>query len=303
MKKFTLIALVLFFTHFLSAQVGVGTTTPNVNAQLDVVSATKGLLLPRLNQTQADALATTLLAATEPAGMLIENTTIPCIQRWSGTSFQCLAIVTGGAVGNGGAVKLNLAISDPPAANLATDPGYINLAAVGGQDRWYSLNVATPPATSFTLSPPPVTSWPENEASPVLTSIWKDNAFTVAANPVAGGSIGGTADAFVENGVLGQVHFWRINIRNNSGSSSQEIVNVRLRNAAPGSTFQTSAVTLFSPAAGSDLQTVILVTIADSASLPPPFGTGNGYVLEFRSGSGSQQIWVDSITRISAFAD
>ena len=41
-----------------TGSVGIGTTTPNVNALLDVVSTSKGLLIPRMTKVQRDAIAT-----------------------------------------------------------------------------------------------------------------------------------------------------------------------------------------------------------------------------------------------------
>ncbi len=50
--------------------VGIGTTTPNASAQLDIASTTKGLLIPRMTTTERTAITT---AAT---GLLVfDNTT------------------------------------------------------------------------------------------------------------------------------------------------------------------------------------------------------------------------------------
>lgn len=50
MKKIIFIAI-LFVTTICCAQVGIGTITPSPNAVLDLTSASKGLLLPRVNDT------------------------------------------------------------------------------------------------------------------------------------------------------------------------------------------------------------------------------------------------------------
>ena len=56
MKQFfTLLAAVLF-TATTFAQVGIGTTTPNASAALDITSTSKGLLLPRMTAAQRDAI-------------------------------------------------------------------------------------------------------------------------------------------------------------------------------------------------------------------------------------------------------
>ena len=50
MKKL-LFSIVFFSAFSINAQVGIGTTTPNANAVLDLTSTSKGLLLPRVNDT------------------------------------------------------------------------------------------------------------------------------------------------------------------------------------------------------------------------------------------------------------
>lgn len=55
MKKIIL-SLVLAFCFSSFGQVGIGTTNPAASAALDIESTTKGLLIPRLTQTQRDAI-------------------------------------------------------------------------------------------------------------------------------------------------------------------------------------------------------------------------------------------------------
>ena len=67
MKKITTIALMLF-TAFSYAQVGVNTNTPDASSALEIESTTGGILIPRLTQTQRDAI-------TAPAtGLMIYQT-------------------------------------------------------------------------------------------------------------------------------------------------------------------------------------------------------------------------------------
>jgi hypothetical protein len=57
MKQFfTLLAAVLL-TASTYAQVGIGTTTPDASSALDITSTTKGLLIPRMTETQRDAIS------------------------------------------------------------------------------------------------------------------------------------------------------------------------------------------------------------------------------------------------------
>lgn len=74
-----LAAFALLTAGVAQAQVGVGTTTPDPSAVLDVSSTTKGLLLPRLTTAERDAI-------TSPAtGLMIYNTTINQTQSNTGT--------------------------------------------------------------------------------------------------------------------------------------------------------------------------------------------------------------------------
>lgn len=87
-----LAVLALLTVGFANAQVGVGTTTPDGSAVLDVSSTTKGLLLPRLDGTQRDAIS---LPAT---GLMIYNTSSNAVQFNSGTPASPIWTNAGGAV-------------------------------------------------------------------------------------------------------------------------------------------------------------------------------------------------------------
>jgi len=66
------------------AQVGIGTTTPNASAMLDIVSTDAGILIPRMDQTQRDAV--TVNAAT--TGLLIYQTNnTPGFYYYNGTAW------------------------------------------------------------------------------------------------------------------------------------------------------------------------------------------------------------------------
>ena len=53
----TLTVLAIAFSNSVFSQVGIGTTTPNASAELDVTSTNKGLLPPRMTATQRDAIS------------------------------------------------------------------------------------------------------------------------------------------------------------------------------------------------------------------------------------------------------
>ena len=67
MKKITLIVLMLF-TALNYAQVGINTNNPDASSALEIESTTGGILIPRLTETQRDAI-------TSPAtGLMIFQT-------------------------------------------------------------------------------------------------------------------------------------------------------------------------------------------------------------------------------------
>jgi hypothetical protein len=77
--------LLLAVPRFAQAQtgsVGIGTTSPNASAALDIMSTSKGLLPPRMTQAQRNAIAS-------PAtGLTIYNTTTNKLNTWNGTSWD-----------------------------------------------------------------------------------------------------------------------------------------------------------------------------------------------------------------------
>ena len=50
--------------------VGIGTSTPNVSAQVEISSTTRGFLPPRMTTTQKNAIAS------PPAGLVVYDTTL-----------------------------------------------------------------------------------------------------------------------------------------------------------------------------------------------------------------------------------
>ena len=68
MKNAVGLILVLFFSEFLNAQVGIGTTNPDGSSILDISSDAKGVLMPRVTTSQRDAIV-------NPAyGLILFNT-------------------------------------------------------------------------------------------------------------------------------------------------------------------------------------------------------------------------------------
>lgn len=86
-----------------TGSVGIGTTTPYSGAALDIVSATKGLLVPRLTNAQRTTLQATF--GTTPAerllanGLMIYNTSTLRFNYWNGTQWNDVGVGTSGLDG------------------------------------------------------------------------------------------------------------------------------------------------------------------------------------------------------------
>jgi microcystin-dependent protein len=73
--------LLLYFTP-VAGQVGIGTSTVDPNAMLDIVSSTKGVLVPRLSTAQQATLAATL--SSSQTGMIVTDATTGRLLGWNG---------------------------------------------------------------------------------------------------------------------------------------------------------------------------------------------------------------------------
>jgi hypothetical protein len=82
--------IVLFFSFTITtfAQVGIGTTAPNASSELDIVSTTRGVLIPRMTQAQRVAIATPatgLLVYQIAASPVVITDTAPGFYYFNGT--------------------------------------------------------------------------------------------------------------------------------------------------------------------------------------------------------------------------
>ncbi len=83
MKRFTIIIFTIISANFLHAQsVGIGTTTPNNSAVLDVSSTSKGLLIPRMSTSQRT------LIGSPVAGLMVYDTDFKEYYHHDGTTWK-----------------------------------------------------------------------------------------------------------------------------------------------------------------------------------------------------------------------
>jgi microcystin-dependent protein len=90
-RIYTYAVLLLVFllnsnSSYCQQSIGIGTTTPDPKAVLDISSTQKGVLLPRLNAAQLATLKGILTPA--EAGMIVTDASTGKIAYWGGTDFQ-----------------------------------------------------------------------------------------------------------------------------------------------------------------------------------------------------------------------
>ena len=84
-----IITTLIFFAVTFSAvaqSVGIGTASPSPSAQLDVASTTKGMLIPRMSQSQRN-----LIPSPEPGLMIYQNDNTPGIYTFNGTAWVAVS--------------------------------------------------------------------------------------------------------------------------------------------------------------------------------------------------------------------
>ncbi len=84
MRKVLPVLFSLFAFSATAQNVGVGTTTPQASAILDVTSTDKGFLPPRMTTAQRNAIANKV------AGLLIYNTNTSCVEMYNGSNWISL---------------------------------------------------------------------------------------------------------------------------------------------------------------------------------------------------------------------
>jgi len=89
-KLVLVLALFTFINTF--SQLGIGTTTPNASAQLDIVSTTKGLLIPRMTELQRTSIPSPV------AGLMVyQNNNTTGFYYYNGSAWTHLADTAGSA--------------------------------------------------------------------------------------------------------------------------------------------------------------------------------------------------------------
>ncbi len=141
MKRFVLILVFLTYFSTLKAQTGIGTTTPNASAKLEVAATDKGFLLPRMTAAQRGLISLPanglLVYQTDGVVGFYVNTGIPATPVWTRVNMDWTRTgndlsYTGGNVSTTGNLtggNVSSSTISGFAANVATISAAYNLTA------------------------------------------------------------------------------------------------------------------------------------------------------------------------------
>jgi hypothetical protein len=227
MKKIFFLLNVLLIASFVEAQTGIGTTTPNASAKLDVFSTTKGFLPPRMTNAQRTAISSPaeglmvyqtdgtsgLYYYNGSAWIYIINSTTNVVSVVNGGTGTTTSTGTGSVVLNTSPTLITPALGTPSSATLTNASGLPIASGVSGLGTGVASFLATPTSsnlasaisdetgsgalvfgTSPTLTTP--TLGVASGSSLALTGTTVSNSTTTGALTVAGGvGIGGALNA------------------------------------------------------------------------------------------------------------
>jgi hypothetical protein len=134
MKKILFIVSILFVGSFVKAQTGIGTTTPNASAKLEVASSTQGFLPPRVALTATNVFSPIVGTSSAATGLLVYNTAsagtapnnvVPGYYYWNGTIW--VQISNGLIIDNSKSAGFSLAATDNNKVFLITSASNITV--------------------------------------------------------------------------------------------------------------------------------------------------------------------------------
>ncbi len=148
MKKLFITLLISVYTLISFAQnnVGIGTTTPDSHAALDIVSSDKGILIPRLTTTQR----TSMTLNTSQTGLLVFDSTLQQFWFWDGT--QWVQIGAGSSTGCNTLEEAYNCGGNGAGRTIATDYGAVEFTLSNTTNGTVGLQANTTTGTSSTPS-------------------------------------------------------------------------------------------------------------------------------------------------------
>jgi hypothetical protein len=147
MKK-VLLFFLLFVSQAAFAQTGIGTTTPNTSAKLDVSATDRGFLPPRVALTAANAFTPITGTSSAAAGLLVYNTAtagtapnnvIPGYYYWNGSIW--IQISGGLIIDNSKSASFTLAAADNNKVFLITSASAVTITVPASLPVGFSCQV------------------------------------------------------------------------------------------------------------------------------------------------------------------
>jgi hypothetical protein len=213
-RSLGILFILAFITLQINAQTGIGTTTPDASAKLDISSTNKGFLPPRLTLTSS----TDNTTIPNPAiGLLVYNTgnnvgLVAGYYYWNGSSWATIATATGSGVSasyargsrttaqttglstNGLVAFTQVEQSAGQDISLNTSTGQITLAA----GRTYRLQAQVPNFQTSNSDARPQFGW-YNETTGAY--VGSSSASYSGGSTAAWGATGGLSDAVITTSV------------------------------------------------------------------------------------------------------
>jgi hypothetical protein len=162
MKRLAIIFLLL--TFYAQGQTGIGTTTPNVSAKLDVSATDRGFLPPRVALTASNAFSPITGTSSAAAGLLVYNTAtagtvpnnvVPGYYFWNGTVW--IQIAGGIIVDNSKTAGFTLAASDNNKVFLITSATAVTVTVPTSLPIGFTCQIIQGGAGTITMSGSSVT--------------------------------------------------------------------------------------------------------------------------------------------------
>ena len=159
MKKILFIVSILFVGSFVKAQTGIGTTTPNASAKLEVASSTQGFLPPRVALTATNVFSPIVGTSSDATGLLVYNTAsagtapnnvVPGYYYWNGTVW--VQISNGLIIDNSKSAGFTLAAADNNKVFLITSASAITVTVPSTLPIGFSCQIIQGGAGAITIA-------------------------------------------------------------------------------------------------------------------------------------------------------
>jgi hypothetical protein len=157
MKKLLIVLLFIYSGSY--AQTGIGTTTPNASAKLEVASTTQGFLPPRVALTATNVFSPIVGTSSAATGLLVYNTAsagnapnnvVPGYYYWNGTIW--MQISNGLIIDNSKTAGFTLAASDNNKVFLITSASAITVTVPSTLPIGFSCQIIQGGAGAITIA-------------------------------------------------------------------------------------------------------------------------------------------------------